>query len=230
MEISLNKGRELFLIKHHSGVTCLGFDVVYRTLKELAARLRKAGLAFSEPVRAARGTLQQYEAYQQALAAYSKLQDQKTWFTEDTPEPVQKVLEAYRLSGKTLRVFYGGADGVDWLEEYETIGKVGRSTGPLKVPLLVPKGENGGSAILAGSIIRLVDVASGKELYRAANYSQPTLVIGDSGTTHKGYVAGVWSTKQGEGEAPVNLANFKSYAKAAAYLAFITGEIHVVPK
>src|SRR6186713_1405369 len=69
-----------------------------------------------------------------------------------------------------VRFFYGDTDypkfeevhkrpcdpGLDWMEENETIGWVGRSTGEKKIPLLIPTlDSSGGGSILDGSIVRL---------------------------------------------------------------------------
>lgn len=100
-------------------------------------------------------------------------------FNHETPEKVKKVLtQAYHLKNR-IRVYYGDTEtGRDWLEEFDTMGRVGHSTGVQKVPLLIHnKRSLGGGAILCDSIVRIQDIKSGRDLYRADNYHQPALDI-----------------------------------------------------
>ena len=70
------------------------------------------------------------------------------------------------------------ASGRDWLEEFETHGYVGRSMGPVKVPLLVANTRSlGGGAILDHCIVRIRESAGGRVLYRHPNYHHGTLEI-----------------------------------------------------
>ncbi len=97
-----------------------------------------------------------------------------TSYHTETPRAVIDVLEAARQNRTKLRVYYGdAATGKDWGEENDTIGRVGRSTGTVKIPLLVAPGEDGGGALLDRCIVRIREAnAGGKELYRHHNYKQ----------------------------------------------------------
>lgn len=88
-------------------------------------------------------------------------------FDESTPNAVCLILSSANLYGWRIRVFYGDKKtGVCWNDEYDTIGKVGKSTGSTKIPLLVHNSHStGGGAILDGSIIKIMDVITKEVLY-----------------------------------------------------------------
>lgn len=235
MEITLNQAQRLFILKASDHVSCLGFQVVYEQSCELVRRLQKAGMRFDplrwktgEPLEAPStaeiGTEGQYRLYEALLAAYARLGDNDTWYEEATPAAVRKVLEAYRKTGGRIRVFYGDqATGRDWLEEFETVGSVSRSTGTLKVPLLVVPGQ-GGASLLPSSIVRMQDPVTGRELYRHPAYHVPEmdLRLAESDARAEGFTHTVW-VKSAEGRM-VNHANFPSLARAAHWIAFMCGE------
>jgi hypothetical protein len=61
-----------------------------------------------------------------------------TSYHDSTPDAVIRVLESARLNRTRLHISFGDPDsGRDWLEEFESHGYVGRSTGPVKVPLIL---------------------------------------------------------------------------------------------
>ena len=79
-----------------------------------------------------------------------------TCYHADTPEPIIGILESFRLNRRKLRLFYGNSEtGQSWHEENDVVGYIGRSTGPIKVPLLLEPGEIGGPALLDQFIIRI---------------------------------------------------------------------------
>ncbi len=79
-----------------------------------------------------------------------------TCYHADTPETVIELLEVVRLNQRKVRLFYGDPQtGQSWFDEHDVIGRVGRSTGPIKVPLLIEPGEIGGPALLDQCIIRI---------------------------------------------------------------------------
>ena len=98
---------------------------------------------------------------------------------DDTPAGVMTALVSAFMTRRRVRVFLGNTEtGEQWLEDYDVIGYVGRSCGSVKVPLLVHnRRSHGGPAILTGSIIRIVDVATKRDLYRAENYRLPVLTV-----------------------------------------------------
>ena len=78
-------------------------------------------------------------------------------FNAGTPDKVVREILYYMGTKQRIRVFYGDPKtGKDWGENYDTIGYVSKSTGPVKVPLLVNNTRSrGGSAILTGNVLRI---------------------------------------------------------------------------
>lgn len=239
MQITLNSEQKHFVISMGNSVSCLGFHVVYEQTCELVRRIKSVsdkvlqtkGLSSLRDMLAPSpeqiGTMAQYEQYRGLLAKYALLDDDATWFDARTPTKVQKVLETARKSDDIMRVFLGDtATGRDWLDEYDTIGRIRRSAGTMKSPLLVPAGEYGGPALLTHCILRIINVTTGEECYRHPNYQLPKMELHEAasydqaeGYTHCVKVA----NKSGELE---SYANFKSMADAAHWLAFMSGNSH----
>lgn len=103
-----------------------------------------------------------------------------TTYKDETPDELVALLEKLRLSQRIVHISYGYTHegqgglsefpiGLDWLEEYETFGRIGRSTSAVKIPLLVEDGEDGGGGILDDCIVR-VRSANGKVLYQHPQY------------------------------------------------------------
>lgn len=80
-----------------------------------------------------------------------------TSYHDETPDAVIRILENARVNRTRLHISLGDTDsGKDWLEEFETHGYVGRSIGPVKVPLLIANRRSlGGGAILDHCIVRI---------------------------------------------------------------------------
>lgn len=241
MEITLDEERRQFVLSGEHHVSCMGFDVVYNHIRELERRIKQYKLLSSGGtlvhVEAADiGTLDQYRHYQDLLELVGN-RNIGTWFDYDTPPKVRSILEHYRKEGGQIRVFYGDrASGRCWMEENDVMGRVGRSTGTLKIPLLIGEGESGGPGILDSCIVRILDARTREELYRQRNYHLPDMEIrpvdGEMVCTHAGstpvpltslgYSHGVW-VREKDGRF-ANHANFRSYGKAAQWVAFMAGE------
>jgi len=241
MDITCNEDQRLFVFKHTDHVSCMGYDVVYKTILELERRIRKFSLlpkgVSLVPVRESEiGTLDQYQHYQDLLNIVGTRKI-GTWFSYDTPTKVRTILEQYRKDGGRLKLFYGDrTTGRDWLEENDILGKIGRSTGSMQIPLLIAEGEYGGPGILDNCIVRIVNADTREELYRQKNYHLPEMEIrsveGQLASwdaseppkllTEIGYTHGVW-VREKDGKFS-NQANFRSFAKAAQYVAFMGGE------
>ena len=242
MNITLNNEQQLFVITTGNSVSYLGFDVVYQQARELCRRLKAAAtrtklaagmeslVDLVAPTEDEIGTLQQLQQHRLLMAGYTKLDDTATWFDARTPAGVQSALEAARRSNDVMRVFTGDTvTGRDWMEEYDTIGRIGRSGDAMKVPLLIPDGDNGGPALLTHCIVRIINVTKGKEVYRHPKYYTPKMELMDAASYDKaeGYTHCVkMQNKDGELE---TCANFKSNAEAGHWLAFMNGLAHDYP-
>lgn len=102
-----------------------------------------------------------------------------TSFHIETPAAVVQVLERARQNRTRIHVSFGDAStGRDWLEEWDITGYLGRSMGPVKVPLLVANRRSlGGGAILDNCIVRIRESAGGRILYQHPAYHFGTLAI-----------------------------------------------------
>ena len=114
-------------------------------------------------------------------------------------------------SKKRVRIVYGNTTtGEDWLQEYDVIGSIGKSTGTNQIPLLISNSRStGGGAILEDCILKIVDVKSKKVLYQHDKYIAPKFDIVPSIV---GYSVAVDGNVQ---------ANFKTIKQAQNYIDFM---------
>lgn len=168
MNISLNNDRSLYVITNNEGyVSTRGFDSLFKETNELSKRLNKPKLAASQEIY---GTKLVFENHK-ALLKLAENKDLGLWFHSDTPGAVKRILRCAYKENETIRLFYGNTiTGADWLEEHDVIGRVGRSTGTLKIPLLIQNNDLGGGSILDHCIVKIVNATSGDLLYQHHNY------------------------------------------------------------
>lgn len=218
MDVVINHEQELFVVSAGKGYSTLGFEHVFKQLKQLVARLNLS-IQIREDEK---GTIGQYADFQRAINEAAKANLKETWFNLDTPVKVRRILEQYRKSGKAIRLFYGDVErGEDWLEENDVVGKIGRSSGTFKIPILLQNGEAWGVSILDHAIVRLMDVADRKVLWEHPKYQAPQLQI----------------VAERVGEDPYSVfvdggphASFRTLAKAAQWVAFMAGECMEAPQ
>lgn len=98
-----------------------------------------------------------------------------TFYDERTPVAVTAYLEAARKTRNRIRLRYGDAEtGRDWLEEHDIEGYVGRSTGEIKIPLIVHNARSsGGPGILDHCIVRIIDTKTHRVLWSHPKYNRP---------------------------------------------------------
>lgn len=212
--VTLNPERRLYVIAVDGGVTCLGFDSARDHANQIAERLGQPRLAFSA---ADHATLAGHARYLQAIQAWGQSAlSRQTYFDPGTPPEVARVLESCRKAGNKVRLVLGDpTTGESWLDEYDVVGTIGRSTGSLQVPLLVEDGEDGGGAILTACVLCIIDWHSGRTRHRHPTYQSPELGIRPTAdATHP------WAVLHRENE----VARFKDIGKAGADLAFMRGE------
>ena len=97
-----------------------------------------------------------------------------TSYKINTNDDVVKILEIARANKTRIVLDYGDINtGKSWGEIHDITGYVGRSTGNVKIPILVyNKRSMGGGAILDSSIVRILTSIGKCELYKHPNYSK----------------------------------------------------------
>ena len=90
-----------------------------------------------------------------------------TSYNRETNDEVIKVLEKCRQYGTRIVLDYGCTEtGETWNEVYDVTGKIGRSTGDVKIPILIHnKRSVGGCGILDSCIIGIKESLGKKQLY-----------------------------------------------------------------
>ncbi|MCE4369714.1 hypothetical protein [Xanthomonas hortorum] len=211
--IRLNPDQHCYVIPAGDGYSCLGYNNARDHANQIARAMKRPELAFCADDYA---TAAGYDKYCAAIAAWGRSRyGQRTYFDPDTDPSVRKILEHYRRSGETVRLILGNPQtGMCWLSEHDVVGTIGRSTGWLKVPLLVQPGDSGGHAILTANVLNIVDWNSGVSVYRHAAYLAPELLIRPTGEE------GMSWRVQHQG---VDVARFDDIGKAGAYVAFMRG-------
>lgn len=95
-------------------------------------------------------------------------------YHEETNEIIVNVLEHVRHSRERIIVDYGDVKtGKSWGDSYDITGYIGRSTGTIKIPLLVYNRRSyGGGALLDHCIIKISLSKGKKVLYQHPNYNK----------------------------------------------------------
>lgn len=121
-----------------------------------------------------------------------------TSYHAETSLPVINELEIARLNHRRIRLYLGDVkSGRSWNEDHDVYGRVSRSTGPSKVPILIHNTRSrGGGHILDQCIVRIIDLKTHRLLY-----------------SHPSFHAGIFEIRSGDIEhLPVEV--------------FIDGEVH----
>lgn len=95
-----------------------------------------------------------------------------TCYHANTKRAMITQLETLRASRIRCRFHWGDATtGKDWCDRYGITGTIGRSTGEMKVPLLIyNKRSIGGGAILTHCIVKITAAKGGRVIYQHPNY------------------------------------------------------------
>ncbi len=211
--ISINEEQRLYVISGAGGVSCFGFDQAHDHTNQIADLLHRPDLAFRPEDHAA---MSGYDRYLRAVDAWSRSAlAKRTWFDPGTDPRVARVLEDCRRRELLIRLVFGDTEtGASWLDEHDVVGRVGRSTGSLKAPLLVRPGEDGGGAILTAWILAIVAWQDGRWLYRHPSFRAPELSIRPS--TEPGFGWEVLHDTR-------TVARFNDIGQAGGYVAFMRG-------
>lgn len=146
-------------------------------------------------------------------------------FPQVTDSLIQ-VLEQCRQYKNRIRLWYGDIKtGRSWNEEYNIIGTIGRSSGSIKIPLLINnRRSHGGMAILTSCLIRIDDIISHRTLWKVDNFhvEKMRIELPSPELREDGYVASVMMEK--DSGAVENVSNFKNEDSAKRWVQFMNGE------
>lgn len=149
-----------------------------------------------------------------------------TTYDARTPDKLIDVLETLRDRRQLCRVFYGHEDGKSWHEENDCYGYIGRSTGSIKIPLMVHPNSHGGPPLLDHCIVG-VKVRDGKGktswLYKHDKLDLGAWRAVAIAETSELYAAGYRTTVLCNEEMHANFKGSNSLAKADRYIDFMTG-------
>ncbi len=134
-----------------------------------------------------------------------------TAYKIDTPKAVIDILERSRTQNIRIRLFYGDKEtGRCWNDEWGMTGYIGKSTGNIKIPLLIPNSRSmGGTGILDNCIIKIRESKGKTVLYQAANFIQSKFEIIPSDLNDYTHAVKIDGTLN---------ARFKSLKQAEAYI------------
>ena len=137
-----------------------------------------------------------------------------TYYYPQTPEAVITALESARVRNTRIRLWYG-ADGKNWNEEFDVTGRVAKSSGPIKVLLLIASSRStGGGAILTHCIIK-IKATTGRTLYQSSDYCETEYHL--AAPTSPGYVEAVNDDKG-------QVAQFRKAGQGNKWIEFMQGK------
>lgn len=139
-----------------------------------------------------------------------------TTYKDETPAAVVDALERARLNGQRVRLFYGdAATGRAWPEENDVAGRIGRSMGPQKIPLLIANPRDAGGGGVLDSCVVAIATGPDRFTYRHPQFSVGAWRVIPSDLPD--YAEAV--THDGEIH-----ARFKRAGQGARYVDFMTGK------
>ena len=104
-----------------------------------------------------------------------KLTEDGTYYDARAEDSVIGMLDTLRKLRTVVILSYGDKkDGRQWLEENDITGRVGRSWGPVKMPLIVKNGSIGGSHILDHCLVRIRNKKTGGVIWQHKTWYLPT--------------------------------------------------------
>jgi hypothetical protein len=146
-----------------------------------------------------------------------------TYYNKNTPKPVIDLLEMARKFRYYVWMRLGDRNtGRDWMDQWDLTGFIGRSTGPIRIPLLLATSRSmGGGGVMSDSIVRIVvnDRRGRRHEWKHPLYVVPDLVI-EHDPNGKTPVAVVVRKRH---EDLSIQARFPNRVKAQRWVDFITG-------
>lgn len=142
-------------------------------------------------------------------------------FDDRTPEAVRVILTNLNEARPRprVRLFLGDTKtGTVWLEEYDVIGTIGKSTGTQPAPLLINNARSmGGGAILDHCILKIIRTDTGRVLYEHPKFNNPA----DDAKVIPSKLPDYAEAVEIDGTI---YANFKKNGQAARWIEFMQGK------
>jgi len=123
-----------------------------------------------------------------------KVSESGTYYHIETKDAVINALEKARANRTRVRLFWGDVEtGKCWNDIYDITGTIGRSTGTVKIPLLIHNSRSmGGGGILTHCILKIKETGkNGRTLYQSDNFIAPVAEIVESDLKSEGYAYNV---------------------------------------
>ncbi len=100
-----------------------------------------------------------------------------THYHEETSPDMITVLESVRQLSTRVRIYYGDVNtGQCWNEEHDVLGYIGRSTGTVKIPLMIYNTRSlGGPGLLGHCILKIKASKTGQVLYQHPKFIEPVV-------------------------------------------------------
>lgn len=116
-------------------------------------------------------------------------------FNENTNN---KVCEIISTRTDRLRIYYGDVEtGKCWMDEYDTMGTIGRSMGQIKIPLLIKNSRStGGTSILDDCILRIDSIAQKRILYKQANFNMLNVTVHECNVLFDGEIYAICESEK----------------------------------
>lgn len=147
----------------------------------------------------------------------------ETTFNDRTPQEVRSELEHARLRDMRVRLWYGDTDtGKAWPEEHDVIGYIGRSSGRIRVPIILHnRFSASGPAIIDHRIVRIDEIATRNTVYQHPTFSsgfERRWIVEDEPARLHGLSIVVKNDDMEE------IARFRQFRSAQRFVAFMNGE------
>ncbi len=95
-----------------------------------------------------------------------------TYYRYNTPDKVIQALETARINGVRIKLYLGDNEtGLDWNEQYDVTGTIGRSSGEVKIPILLTNKRSSGGGVILDRCIVKITTSRGKVLYEHPLYT-----------------------------------------------------------
>jgi len=131
-------------------------------------------------------------------------------FDARTEQGVCSLLEMYNRRHTRIRIYWGDTEtGLCWMDEWDNIGRVGKSCGQYHIPLMIKTARStGGGAILDNCILKIVECDTKMVTYQHPLFHMPAITIDGSEVLFDGKLQ----------------ARFDSPKKAEKYAAYMKGD------